>query len=104
MKHKDEPCGYCGAKNEGKYGMCWTPAGWWHVHQSDCVEVLNTRLTAANAEIERLRQAVSSAANVFRSYVAIHHLKHTPEGDEKAKSNATMAALMELALAGQDSK
>jgi hypothetical protein len=56
----------------------------------------DAHLIAAAPELYALCQR---AANTFRAYEALHRAKQTPEGDEKAATNAGYAAEFEEVLA-----
>ena len=49
-------------------------------------------------EVARLRSAVSQAQDQFSFYEREHLKKGTPEGEQKANTNADFAKLMEEAL------
>ena len=53
-------------------------------------------------EIERLREAVTKAKEVFTEYAALHFAKNTPEASEKAATNANLALEMYAALAPKE--
>lgn len=64
------------------------------------VEALIEEGWGSAAEIQRLREALGSAARVFRDYQALHLAKDTAEGREKAARNREHAEMCEAALNG----
>jgi hypothetical protein len=59
------------------------------------------RLQALDVITAQMRDALTTAADTFQAYAALHAAKGTPEGTAKAEANAAMAARMQAAMTGR---
>jgi hypothetical protein len=68
------------------------------IYLTTATETTERERDEARAESERLRAALSEAMRVFQGYAAGHAAKRTAEGDQKAATNHTLAAMCGAAL------